>query len=127
SCYVEIDSDKFMQVVDNVINNAINYSPDGGNIEIGINETDDSIILSIKDHGLGIPKKDLENVFTRFYRVDKSRARKQGGTGLGLVISKEVVEALHGKIRVESTVNVGTTFFISLPKVDTSSSRFDFS
>ncbi|EJN99008.1 ATP-binding protein [Oenococcus oeni] len=127
SCYVEIDSDKFMQVVDNVINNAINYSPDGGNIEIGINETDDSIILSIKDHGLGIPKKDLENVFTRFYRVDKSRARKQGGTGLGLAISKEVVEALHGKIRVESTVNVGTTFFISLPKVDTSSSRFDFS
>ncbi|AZZ60894.1 cell wall metabolism sensor histidine kinase WalK [Oenococcus sp. UCMA 16435] len=127
ACYVEIDSDKFMQVVDNVINNAINYSPDGGNIEIGIDETADSIILSIKDHGLGIPNKDLENVFTRFYRVDKSRARKQGGTGLGLAISKEVVEALHGKIRVESTVNVGTTFFISLPKVDTSSSRFDFS
>ncbi|MFT8323979.1 ATP-binding protein [Oenococcus sicerae] len=124
--YAEIDSDKFMQVMDNVINNAINYSPDGGNIEIGIEETDESIILSIKDHGLGIPKKELDNIFTRFYRVDKSRARKQGGSGLGLAISKEVVEALHGKMRVESTVNVGTTFFITLPKVDTNSSRFDF-
>ncbi|EHN58509.1 MULTISPECIES: ATP-binding protein [Oenococcus] len=126
STYVEIDSEKFIQVVDNLINNAINYSPDGGNVEVDIQETDRSIVLSVKDHGLGIPKKDLDNIFTRFYRVDKSRARKQGGSGLGLAISKEVVEALNGKIRVESTVDVGTTFFVTLPKVDMSASKLDF-
>ncbi|WP_439425421.1 ATP-binding protein [Oenococcus alcoholitolerans] len=124
--YVEIDSEKFMQVVDNLINNAINYSPDGGNIEVDIQNRSGQLVLSVKDHGLGIPKKDLENIFTRFYRVDKSRARRQGGTGLGLAISKEVVTALHGKIWVESKVDVGTTFYVSFPEIDINSPKLDF-
>ncbi|KRN28663.1 histidine protein kinase [Lactobacillus selangorensis] len=113
--WVEIDTDKFMQVIDNIMNNAIKYSPDGGVITCRLLETHNFVILSITDQGLGIPKKDLNKVFDRFYRVDKARSRQQGGTGLGLAISKEVIEALHGKIWVDSREGKGSTFYISLP------------
>ncbi|KRM71630.1 cell wall metabolism sensor histidine kinase WalK [Lacticaseibacillus brantae] len=113
--WVEIDPDKFMQVVDNILNNAIKYSPDGGTITARLLDTHNHVILSISDQGLGIPRKDLANIFDRFYRVDKARSRKQGGTGLGLAISKEVVEALHGRIWVDSQEGHGSTFYISLP------------
>ena len=113
--WVEIDTDKIMQVIDNIMNNAIKYSPDGGKIEVHLIETHNNVVLSISDQGLGIPKKDLEKVFERFYRVDKARARKQGGTGLGLAISKEVMKAHQGQIWVESVEGKGSTFYISLP------------
>ncbi|MDT2736208.1 cell wall metabolism sensor histidine kinase WalK [Enterococcus pseudoavium] len=113
--WVEIDTDKIMQVIDNIMNNAIKYSPDGGKIEVHLIETHNNVVLSISDEGLGIPKKDLEKVFERFYRVDKARARKQGGTGLGLAISKEVMKAHQGQIWVESVEGKGSTFYISLP------------
>lgn len=113
--WVEIDTDKIMQVIDNIMNNAIKYSPDGGKIEVQLMETHNNVVLSIADQGLGIPKKDLEKVFERFYRVDKARARKQGGTGLGLAISKEVMKAHQGQIWVESIEGKGSTFYISLP------------
>ncbi|SIN92003.1 PAS/PAC sensor signal transduction histidine kinase [Carnobacterium alterfunditum] len=113
--WVEVDADKMIQVLDNIMNNAIKYSPDGGTITCGLNETNDSVIFSISDEGLGIPKRDLANVFDRFFRVDKARARSMGGTGLGLAISKEVVQKHKGKIWVESTEGKGTTFYISLP------------
>ncbi len=113
--WVEIDTDKIMQVIDNIMNNAIKYSPDGGKIEVHLIETHNNVVLSISDEGLGIPKKDLEKVFERFYRVDKARARKQGGTGLGLAISKEVMKAHQGQIWVESIEGKGSTFYISLP------------
>ncbi|MFD1319072.1 cell wall metabolism sensor histidine kinase WalK [Loigolactobacillus zhaoyuanensis] len=113
--WVEIDTDKFMQVVDNIINNAIKYSPDGGVITCRLLETNNHVILSISDQGLGIPRKDLPHVFDRFYRVDKARSRAQGGTGLGLAISKEVVERLNGRIWVDSKEGKGSTFYISLP------------
>lgn len=113
--WVEIDQDKFMQVVDNIMNNAIKYSPDGGVITARLLETHNHVILSITDQGLGIPQKDIGHVFDRFYRVDKARSRKQGGTGLGLAISKEVVEALGGRIWVDSLEGKGSTFYISLP------------
>lgn len=113
--WVEIDTDKFMQVVDNIINNAIKYSPDGGVITCRLLETNNHVILSISDQGLGIPKKDLPHVFDRFYRVDKARSRAQGGTGLGLAISKEVIEKLNGRIWVDSKEGKGSTFYISLP------------
>lgn len=113
--WVEIDTDKFMQVIDNIMNNAIKYSPDGGVITARLFQMHDHVILSISDQGLGIPRQDLGKIFDRFYRVDKARSRKQGGTGLGLAISKEVVEALHGRIWVDSQEGRGSTFYISLP------------
>ena len=107
--WVEIDTDKFMQVIDNIMNNAIKYSPDGGVITCRLLETHSQVILSISDQGLGIPKKDIAHIFDRFYRVDKARSRAQGGTGLGLAISKEVIEMLGGKIWVESIEEKGST------------------
>lgn len=113
--WVEVDTDKIIQVVDNIMNNAIKYSPDGGTIRVRLVETHNNIVLSISDQGLGIPKKDLQKVFDRFYRVDKARAREQGGTGLGLAISREVVKAHGGNIWAESKEGKGSTFFITLP------------
>ena len=95
--WVEIDTDKLTQVIDNIMNNAIKYSPDGGTITVSIKTTDEQLILSIADEGLGIPKQDLPKIFDRFYRVDKARSRAQGGTGLGLAIAKEIIiRALSG-------------------------------
>ena len=113
--FVEVDTDRMIQVIDNIMNNAIKYSPDGGKITVRLMETHNNVILSITDQGLGIPKKDISRIFERFYRVDKARARKQGGTGLGLAISKEVVKALGGTIWATSVENYGSTFYISLP------------
>ena len=113
--WVEIDTDKMTQVIDNIMNNAIKYSPDGGVITCRLLETNKHIIISISDEGLGIPRKDIKKVFDRFYRVDKARSRKQGGTGLGLSISKEIVEQHKGRIWVNSAEGKGSTFYISLP------------
>ncbi|MCI1892444.1 cell wall metabolism sensor histidine kinase WalK [Schleiferilactobacillus perolens] len=113
--WLEIDTDKMTQVIDNIMNNAIKYSPDGGTITVRLFRSREHVLISIADQGLGIPRADLAKVFDRFYRVDKARSRKQGGTGLGLAISKEVVEAHHGRIWVNSTEGKGSTFYISLP------------
>ncbi|GMA66982.1 PAS domain-containing sensor histidine kinase [Leuconostoc gelidum subsp. gelidum] len=116
--WVEFDPDKFTQVLDNIMNNAVKYSPDGGIITARLIKTKTRAILSISDQGLGIPRKDLDSIFNRFFRVDKSRSRAQGGTGLGLAISKEVVERFNGRIWVDSVENRGSTFYISLAYVD---------
>lgn len=113
--WVEIDTDKMMQVIDNIMNNAIKYSPDGGVITVRLTENQNRVILSISDQGLGIPRKDLNKIFDRFYRVDKARSRAQGGTGLGLAIAKEIIEAHHGRIWADSSEGKGSTFYISLP------------
>ena len=113
--WVEIDTDKFTQVLDNIMNNAIKYSPDGGVITCRLLETHNQVIISINDQGLGIPRADLNHVFDRFFRVDKARSRAQGGTGLGLAISNEVVQMLGGRIWVDSVEGQGSTFYISLP------------
>lgn len=113
--WVELDTDKVIQVLDNILNNAIKYSPDGGSITCRLLETHNNVVFSVTDQGLGIPKKDINKVFERFYRVDKARAREQGGTGLGLAISKEVIRAHKGSIWVESKEGQGSTFYISLP------------
>ncbi|CAJ1224602.1 cell wall metabolism sensor histidine kinase WalK [Lactiplantibacillus xiangfangensis] len=113
--WVEIDTDKFTQVLDNIMNNAIKYSPDGGVVTCRLLETHNQVIISISDQGLGIPRADLTHVFDRFFRVDKARSRAQGGTGLGLAISKEVVQMLGGRIWVDSEEGKGSTFYISLP------------
>ena len=113
--WVEIDTDKMTQVIDNIMNNAIKYSPDGGKITVGMKTTEDQLIISISDEGLGIPKKDLPKIFDRFYRVDKARSRAQGGTGLGLAIAKEIIKQHHGFIWAKSEYEVGSTFTIVLP------------
>ncbi|WP_347301768.1 cell wall metabolism sensor histidine kinase WalK [Dolosigranulum savutiense] len=119
SQFIEADSDRFIQVLDNLLNNAIKYSPDGGVItgKLRLNGQGDRVILSIADEGMGIPKSDLQKVFSRFYRVDRARSRAMGGSGLGLAISKEVIEQHGGKIWARSVEQVGTTFYISMPIV----------
>ena len=115
SVWIEIDTDKMTQVIDNILNNAIKYSPDGGKITVSMKTTDDQMILSISDQGLGIPKEDLPKIFDRFYRVDKARSRAQGGTGLGLAIAKEIVKQHKGFIWAKSEYGKGSTFTIVLP------------
>ena len=115
SVWIEIDTDKMTQVIDNILNNAIKYSPDGGKITVSMKTTDDQMILSIKDQGLGIPQQDLPKIFDRFYRVDRARSRAQGGTGLGLAIAKEIIKQHNGFIWAKSEYGKGSTFTIVLP------------
>lgn len=115
SVWIEIDTDKMTQVIDNILNNAIKYSPDGGKITVTMKTTDDQMILSISDQGLGIPKQDLPRIFDRFYRVDRARSRAQGGTGLGLSIAKEIIKQHKGFIWSKSIYGKGSTFTIVLP------------
>ena len=115
SVWIEIDTDKMTQVIDNILNNAIKYSPDGGKITVSMKTTEDQMILSIKDQGLGIPKQDLPKIFDRFYRVDRARSRAQGGTGLGLAIAKEIIKQHNGFIWAKSEYGKGSTFTIVLP------------
>ena len=115
SVWIEIDTDKMTQVIDNILNNAIKYSPDGGKITVTMKTTDDQMILSISDQGLGIPKQDLPLIFDRFYRVDRARSRAQGGTGLGLAIAKEIIKQHKGFIWAKSEYGKGSTFTIVLP------------
>jgi two-component system, OmpR family, sensor histidine kinase VicK len=115
SIIIEIDEDKLTQVLDNIISNAIKYSPEGGQITFSILEEEEKVIVSIADEGMGIPKKNISEVFERFYRVDKARSRKLGGTGLGLAIAKEMVQAHGGNIWAKSEEGKGTEIAFSLP------------
>ena len=115
SVWIEIDTDKMTQLIDNILNNAIKYSPDGGKITVSMKTTDDQMILSISDQGLGIPKQDLPKIFDRFYRVDRARSRAQGGTGLGLASAKEIIKQHKGFIWAKSEYGKGSTFTIVLP------------
>ncbi|MBF0777264.1 cell wall metabolism sensor histidine kinase VicK [Streptococcus cuniculi] len=115
--WIEIDTDKMTQVMDNILNNAIKYSPDGGKITFSMKTTDTQLVVSISDEGLGIPKADLPRIFDRFYRVDKARSRAQGGTGLGLAIAKEIVKQHKGFIWAKSEYGHGSTFTIVLPYI----------
>jgi two-component system phosphate regulon sensor histidine kinase PhoR len=109
------DGEKLAQVMINLLDNAIKYTPDGGRISIEAGLSSDKIQISVNDTGIGIPKKDLTRVFERFYRVDRARSRELGGTGLGLSIVKHIVEAHGGKVSVESEPGKGSRFTLSLP------------
>ncbi|RST70988.1 cell wall metabolism sensor histidine kinase WalK [Siminovitchia acidinfaciens] len=113
--FVQIDEDKLTQVIDNIISNALKYSPEGGKVTFRLKLLDDMIEISISDQGLGIPKENLEKVFERFYRVDKARTRRLGGTGLGLAIAKEMIGAHGGDIWARSVEGKGTTIIFTLP------------
>ncbi|OMP66416.1 cell wall metabolism sensor histidine kinase WalK [Domibacillus epiphyticus] len=113
--YVTIDQDKLTQVIDNIISNALKYSPEGGLVSFKVEEHANTIQVSISDQGMGIPKKSLERIFERFYRVDRARSRKMGGTGLGLAIAKELISSHGGHIWATSIEGKGTTIFFTLP------------
>ena len=115
--FVEGDQDKLTQVFDNIINNAIKYSPNGKNITIRVrqNYNHNRVSISIKDEGVGIPLVHIDKIFNRFYRVDKSRQRTMGGTGLGLALAKNIVEAHRGRIWAQSREGYGSIIFVTLP------------
>ena len=115
---VQADEDRIGQVLLNLVGNALQYTPGGGNVKIAATHHDEEIFISVSDTGIGIPAEHLEHLFTRFYRVDKSRSRVGGGSGIGLTIAKHLVEAHGGRIWVESSrAKMGSTFTISLPIV----------
>ncbi|CAI9390255.1 MULTISPECIES: sensor histidine kinase [Bacillaceae] len=110
------DRDKVIQILTNIVNNALQYTPPGKRVSVYIEEKNDQISFIVKDEGEGISEDDLPFLFERFYRGDKSRDRKTGGVGIGLSIVKAFVEAHQGKIKIESQSNVGTTVEVQLPK-----------
>jgi two-component system phosphate regulon sensor histidine kinase PhoR len=112
------DSEAVSQVLSNLLDNAVKYTPAGGRITVGAHPAGRFVELYVRDTGIGIPEEDLHRLFERFYRVDKARSRELGGTGLGLSIVKHLVAAHGGITRVESTVNQGSTFFFTLPTED---------
>ena len=121
-----VDKEKISQVIVNLISNAIRYTncncDKEGKIIIRLFKVDEFIKISVKDDGIGIPKESLDYIFERFYRVDKSRCRNTGGTGIGLTISKSIIDLHNGSIEVKSEINEGSEFIITLPLNNTFSS-----
>ncbi|KYP81931.1 hypothetical protein AYW79_02620 [Ferroacidibacillus organovorans] len=115
--WIQIDRDRIEQAIDNIISNALKYTPSGGKITVDarMDESKEWVMLTISDTGSGIDPRELPHIFERFYRVDLSRARQLGGSGLGLSIAKEIIEAHGGTIRATSARNEGTAFVIGLP------------
>lgn len=109
------DKDSIEQIVINILTNSIKYTPDGGLIRVYAGPIDNKVYIKVIDNGIGIPQKDLERIFERFYRVDKARSRKMGGTGLGLSIVKEMVDGNNGTINIESKLNEGTEVTVVFP------------
>ncbi|OXS27425.1 MAG: PAS domain-containing sensor histidine kinase [Acetobacterium sp. MES1] len=116
SIELEFVADEFRQMMINLIDNAIKYSEPANRVEVTLSEQDEVVTIQVRDHGYGIPEKDVDRIFERFYRVDKSRSKEKGGTGLGLAIVKHIVHNNRGTIAVSSQVGEGTEFKISLPK-----------
>ncbi|MGE4508184.1 MAG: ATP-binding protein [Eubacteriaceae bacterium] len=113
---IRFKPDEFRQMMINLVDNGIKYSDPNGKIDVHVDESDDQIAITVSDQGLGIPKKDIDRIFERFYRVDKSRSKEKGGTGLGLAIVKHIIINNNGTISVESRVGTGTTFYLSFPR-----------
>ena len=113
---ITADKDKISQAIINLLSNALKYTPDGGLVQIFVKGTDEVTEIIVRDTGEGISPEDLPHIFERFYRADKSRNRLTGGAGIGLTITKAIIDAHKGKIQVNSEINEGTEFIISLPK-----------
>ena len=113
---VYVDADRMKQVLVNLLDNALRYTPEGGTVTLSATPVVAGVAIVVRDTGPGIPSEDLEHLFERFYRGDKSRQREEGGSGLGLAIAKSLVESQGGRIRVESQMGKGATFIIELPE-----------
>ena len=110
------DEEAVEQILDNLLDNAVKYTPEGGRVTVGWREDGGQICMEVTDTGIGIPEADLPRIFERFYRVDQARSRELGGTGLGLSIVKHLVQAMNGTIRATSRVGQGTTFSVRVPR-----------
>ncbi|WP_088006622.1 two-component system histidine kinase PnpS [Indiicoccus explosivorum] len=115
-CFIEADADRLLQVVSNLLSNAIVYSPEGTAVTIRVTGSEEEVAIEVADEGIGIPPEDIPRIFERFYRVDRARSRNSGGTGLGLAIVKHLTEAHAGRIEVESEYGKGTVFRVRLPR-----------
>jgi two-component system phosphate regulon sensor histidine kinase PhoR len=113
---VEADQVRLRQILVNLLANAVKFTPTGGQVRLQAEEGADGVVFRVVDTGIGIPAKDLPHIFDRFFRVTRGRSRLQGGSGLGLTIVKQAVDAHHGRISVESTEGEGTTFEFVLPR-----------
>ena len=120
--YANIDPDHFREVVSNLIENAIKYTP-SGEVVVNITGDDKQISISVKDSGIGIPAEDIPHLFQKFYRVDNSDTREIGGTGLGLYLSRRLAEAMSGNLRVESKYKEGSTFYLEIPRMNSSEAK----
>jgi two-component system phosphate regulon sensor histidine kinase PhoR len=120
---VAADRDRVRQVLVNLVENAIKYSPDGGRIEVGVESSEGSISFHVRDEGLGIPDDEQARIFEKFYRLDPEMTRGIGGTGLGLYICSELVERMDGRIWVESREGAGSTFSFELPAAEATAAR----
>ncbi|GAC1498323.1 MAG: hypothetical protein NVS1B10_00050 [Candidatus Saccharimonadales bacterium] len=120
--YVNVDPDRLREVITNLFDNAVKYTAEG-RISIGLTGNDQLVQCYIKDTGHGIPADDLPHLFQKFYRVDSSATRSVGGTGLGLFICRKIIELYNGRIWAESTIDVGTTFYINLPRISSDKAK----
>ena len=120
--YANIDPDHFREVVSNLIENAIKYTP-SGEVVVNVTGDDKQISISVKDSGIGIPAEDIPHLFQKFYRVDNSDTREIGGTGLGLYLSRRLAEAMSGNLRVESKYKEGSTFYLEIPRMNSSEAK----
>jgi len=118
---IAIDADRVRQVLTNVLENAVKYSPNGGLVQVKIEPNGSFVRFAVADHGLGIPQSELPRIFEKFYRLDPNQTRGVGGTGLGLYIARELVQRMNGRIWAESSEGKGSTFFVELPLAESGS------
>jgi two-component system phosphate regulon sensor histidine kinase PhoR len=109
------DDERLGQMLVNLLHNAVKFSPSGGSVTVGASVSGDEVVITIEDHGVGIPAADIGRIFERFYKVDKARVRGKGGTGLGLAIVRHIAESHGGRVWVESVEGEGSTFSVALP------------
>lgn len=114
-CMIEMDSDLIREAITNIMSNAMRYTPAGGWVIVSISKSRNEVLISVRDTGIGIAKEDIPRVFARFWRSDASRGRVSGGLGIGLALTKEIIDKHNGRIAVESTLGKGTTFTLAIP------------